>query len=393
MSRRCWWLAATVAILICGPSRAQEGLAPVHEAFREPVTARVAVEAPVAPPGPISSRPAARPGPAAAWIPGYWDYDAGSQRFRWVDGVWRVPPPGLTWESGYWARGKSGAYERIAGFWMRARRSAYETEGPPVGKAPAEEPGAAPGPDRFWVAGHHVPKARGVGVEWKPGFWSKVQPGWVWQPAVWLDRPAGWAYEPGFWVPADLASNPPRGSSRVTLTIAEAQKYLRAQTLAGVVTSDAEAYAARHAAAPRPVPTPMLISPSALAGGVNTDSPIVPNWSAPNANTASGGYATPPPSYYIGNSAPGQTYGSYSREPTGVLGQSTYIGSSAPGQSYPSYASSPAGLPGQTYYIGNSAPGQTYGSYSTSGNSVGGYGYGASPPGTNTGGQVGGTGP
>jgi hypothetical protein len=77
------------------------------------------------------------------------------------------------------------------------RHPAWRTTGPPADH-PAETPAAAPGPDYFFVAGHYVPA--GDELRWRPGFWTRVQPGWEWIPARWVRRPTGWEFRAGQWV-------------------------------------------------------------------------------------------------------------------------------------------------------------------------------------------------
>ncbi len=74
--------------------------------------------------------------------------------------------------------------------------SVIRREGPP--RALPEDPaGPAPGPDYFYIAGQYVPS--GTGVAWRPGFWTRAQPGWEWVPARWVRRTEGWAYREGHW--------------------------------------------------------------------------------------------------------------------------------------------------------------------------------------------------
>ena len=69
-------------------------------------------------------------------------------------------------------------------------------EGPPR-DLPEDRPGPAPGPDYFYIAGQYVPS--GTGVAWRPGFWTRTQPGWEWVPARWVRRSEGWVYREGRW--------------------------------------------------------------------------------------------------------------------------------------------------------------------------------------------------
>jgi hypothetical protein len=128
-----------------------------------------------------------------------------------------VPAPGMIWVAGRWARAEGGWY-RVTGFWSPRRGGGldsrpvvgtigldWRTSGPPADHPP-ETTAAAPGPNYFFVAGHYEPDERGL--IWKPGFWSRIQPGWDWVPARWIRRASGWDFRPGDWVrepqPTDL---------------------------------------------------------------------------------------------------------------------------------------------------------------------------------------------
>jgi len=73
--------------------------------------------------------------------------------------------------------------------------SVLRREGPP--RELPEDPGPAPGPDYFYIAGQNVPS--GTGVAWRPGFWTRSQPGWEWVPARWVRQSQGWVYREGHW--------------------------------------------------------------------------------------------------------------------------------------------------------------------------------------------------
>jgi hypothetical protein len=115
----------------------------------------------------------------------------------------------MIWVSPRWERDQGG-WHRVAGQWSprrdaavvrnslaAPREPAWRTTGPPADQ-PAETPAAAPGPDFFFVAGYYAPA--GDQLRWRPGFWTRVQPGWDWVPARWVRRPSGWEYRAGHWV-------------------------------------------------------------------------------------------------------------------------------------------------------------------------------------------------
>lgn len=179
-------------------------------------TARV--YAPNEPPPPIAERRSGRrPGPRAVWTPGYWEWDPDDARFVWVGGSWRVPPAGMVWTPGRWARDPRGWYF-VAGDWtpradraaVAANRPAWRVDGPPA-EHPEDTPPPAPGPDFFYVAGHHAPAPSGDRLTWVPGYWAAIQPGWDWIPARWVRRPGGWDYREGRWIrdPGDVVERAP----------------------------------------------------------------------------------------------------------------------------------------------------------------------------------------
>jgi len=168
------------------------------------------VHAPQQPPRPIAERPSGpRPDRRATWVPGYWDWDPTRAEFVWIGGVWQMPPPGSMWVTSRWMRDNDG-WSRTPGFWSRRRdngavpttystaiQPAWRTTGPPADH-PDASPAAAPGPDYFYISGYYAPA--GDQLKWKPGFWTRAQPGWDWIPARWVHRAAGWEFRAGYWV-------------------------------------------------------------------------------------------------------------------------------------------------------------------------------------------------
>jgi len=94
-----------------------------------------------------------------------------------------LEPPALTTPD----PGVAGSADPLALIWR---------EGPPRA-LPEDRAGPAPGPDYFYIAGQYVPS--GTGVDWRPGFWTRAQPGWEWFPARWVHRSEGWVYREGHW--------------------------------------------------------------------------------------------------------------------------------------------------------------------------------------------------
>jgi hypothetical protein len=139
-------------------------------------------------------------------VPGHWSWSPAKADFVWVAGSWRVAPEGATWVAGRWLRDADGWYW-VPGYWNtpKARATAAEAVGPrnwraegPPTEQPDDPPGAAPGPNAFYVPGHYTPE--GDRLTWTRGFWAEVQPGWDWIPARWVRRTNGWEYREGYWL-------------------------------------------------------------------------------------------------------------------------------------------------------------------------------------------------
>ena len=300
-------------------SRDRRPAIPVHEAYLPPKLEEVAARTSIPPPRSIASMAEPKSGDSAIWINGYWDFDAATQRFVWVEGVWRVAPPGRFWVVGYWAQSASGGYERVAGYWADERRGSIEFSGPPAAR-PAENPGVSPGADRFYIAGHYEPKERGVGVVWKPGYWSKMQSGWSWIPAAWLKRPAGWAFQEGYWIQTDRLSDPPRGGRAISMTPSETERLARLQ---GIASARARALTI-DPNGPRSVLNDVTSSMNSVlnvapGGLLRPNNNLAPNnrsrlpgggyeMLTPTPGTGRDGVGTqiPAPTYYIGHSAWGE---------------------------------------------------------------------------------------
>src|SRR5579863_6764577 len=59
--------------------------------------------APVAPPAqPVAEDQPPQPDPADTWVPGYWWWSPPLQRYVWISGAWRRPPPDVAWTPGVW---------------------------------------------------------------------------------------------------------------------------------------------------------------------------------------------------------------------------------------------------------------------------------------------------
>jgi hypothetical protein len=175
---------------------------PVHEAFAAPRP--VSLEPPPlvekAPPGPLNEDiPSEKPeGDNVQWIPGYWDYDRAADKFVWVSGVWRTPPPGRQWAAGYWTAA-DGQWRRQPGFWTAFSETSknqevvyYPKPPEPKGENMADAPPNTVFAPGSWTYGTG-------GYTWSPGQFIASAPGWSWTAASYSWTPAGYTYTRGYW--------------------------------------------------------------------------------------------------------------------------------------------------------------------------------------------------
>jgi hypothetical protein len=209
---RCPWLpgqeAAPAADALPPEPKGVEVMArgPVHEAFATP-TGEAAPTRPVPkqPPKPLNEvPPEEKPEGDVVWIGGYWAWDDDRNDYLWVSGVWRTVPPGKQWVAGYW-REDGDRWQWVNGFWTEAAPQEAAAKDitylPPPPKPPAVSPsGEPPSPESFYVPGMYV--WTNDGYAWRPGYWARVQPGYVWVPAHYRWTPSGYVYIAGYW---DLA--------------------------------------------------------------------------------------------------------------------------------------------------------------------------------------------
>jgi hypothetical protein len=174
---------------------------PIHEAFADPALPDPEPSPLVnqEPPAAVPEQPAAyKPDGDFQWIPGYWDWDDDADRFLWVTGVWRQPPPDMRWVPGYWDD-VAGGWQRVKGFWIRdeVEDVVYYEKPPATLEAGPSSP--APAANYFWIPGSWSYVNVSSGFSWQAGYWAPYQPDWVWTPARWVWTPAGFVYIPGFW--------------------------------------------------------------------------------------------------------------------------------------------------------------------------------------------------
>lgn len=171
---------------------------PVHEAFAQPYEMKSGGDFVVnqEPPRPIDEVPP-RQVPQSSefeWIPGYWGWEPGDERFIWISGIFRKAPEEMTWNPGYWTRVDNG-YAWVSGCWVRDGELYLVSATPPDPKP--ENPGQQPSPQHFWVPGHWDYSQRDY--QWNPGFWARGIEDRVWVPARYLWTPRGYLAVDGYW--------------------------------------------------------------------------------------------------------------------------------------------------------------------------------------------------
>jgi WXXGXW repeat (2 copies) len=176
---------------------------PIHEAFGTPgvpdpaLGIRIHAEAP---PKPIVEKPPENvlADEGTLWIPGYWAWSDEANKYVWVSGLFRKPPPGRSWIAGYWSEGISG-YRWTSGYWSGDQASAETVEPLPVPPSSIDNGPSQPQPGEnyFWLPGQW--EYADDQYKWRSGYWTMHQEGWVWQPACYMHTPKGFVYVDGYW--------------------------------------------------------------------------------------------------------------------------------------------------------------------------------------------------
>lgn len=135
-----------------------------HEALAEDEHDYVTVTVKAAPPEPMEEvvRLESKPNPKAVWIPGYWRWDAGEDKYEWVSGVWRREIPDTTWKPGKWIK-VGDDWEWQPGYWASKDSPDMVVVKITPPDPLKEEPGAAPGIEPHLGAGC---------VEVRFGYWQ-----------------------------------------------------------------------------------------------------------------------------------------------------------------------------------------------------------------------------
>lgn len=175
---------------------------PLHEAFIAPVsdiTTQEVVETP--PPKAKAEIAPKQPNNQTVWIPGYWTLDRQTEKFVWICGVWRVPPPDHSWLRGNWIEVDSG-WTWVRGFWIETKNQTISNIIHTKIPAPAtqnEATGEPPGSDYFWSMGYWNFNQTLGKFQWLSGSWQKFNPKWIFIAAHWIWRPEGYIFIPAYW--------------------------------------------------------------------------------------------------------------------------------------------------------------------------------------------------
>lgn len=172
---------------------------PVHEAFAEPTifNPQPGLVINREPPADIKEVPPdEKPSADAIWINGYWGWDAATNDFLWVSGVWRIPPPGRRWVEGYWTQVSDG-WQWVSGYWASAAEEQVTYLPAPPATLENGPTSPQPGADYVWIPGHWV--FVNDAYEWSPGYWTEIATEQVYVPAEYAWTPRGYVFVDGYW--------------------------------------------------------------------------------------------------------------------------------------------------------------------------------------------------
>jgi hypothetical protein len=171
---------------------------PVHEAFAAPTASdpKPGAVVPKKPPADIDEEPPELRPEGAIWINGYWEWDAETEDFLWISGLWRVPPPEMRWVPPYWTEA-DGGWQRVPGFWTSTAATELEYRPTPPDSLEVGPTSPAPAENYFYIPGSWT--YYDTGYRWRGGYWCPYREDWVWCPARWIWTPAGCIYQAGYW--------------------------------------------------------------------------------------------------------------------------------------------------------------------------------------------------
>lgn len=173
---------------------------PVHEAFAQPFDAKPGPNKAIKkePPQPVAEEPPAqRPeGANVQWIPGYWAWNADTDNFLWVSGMWRNVPEGRHWVHGFWSDTADGNVW-VNGHWAAQGEQDFQFVPEPPATKETFQIGAAPDQSSFYIPGTWF--YTDAGWQWRDGYWTDARVGYTWVPANYYWTPHGYIFTNGFW--------------------------------------------------------------------------------------------------------------------------------------------------------------------------------------------------
>jgi len=171
----------------------------VHEAVQREQLEETSLWSQIPPPDPLdeTARSGRNPSGSAVWVEGYWRWYPGLQRYLWVSGCWREPPPNLVWYEGHWRKG-GDRWLWEPGYWgPRRRHRLHEVNRRPPSRR-LESPGLASGPGTVWIPGAW--RFDGRRFVWVPGEWRRPpRQHMVWISGSWIKHNNRYVYLPGRW--------------------------------------------------------------------------------------------------------------------------------------------------------------------------------------------------
>ncbi|MCH9609984.1 MAG: hypothetical protein S4CHLAM81_11150 [Chlamydiales bacterium] len=171
----------------------------VHEAFLPPEQDQIILQAvPIKPPEDITERTPKSEIKNAVWIPGYWNWSGEHDRYVWISGTRRVPPPGHEWIEGKWKHYDEG-WVWLHGFWSpHAEKDLSAISRPPPDRVD-EAVQNPPGQNYFWLPGHWIYSESEGDFVWYTGRWQEFDESWQYVPAHYVWRDKGYIFIEGYW--------------------------------------------------------------------------------------------------------------------------------------------------------------------------------------------------
>lgn len=199
----CFFLGVLIGCILCSPLQSAfepYPLADIHEGFVSKASGPVEFDAiSAAPPQPLNEKIPDQTIQQAMWIPGYWMWAPEVRDHVWISGVWRVPPPGMSWIPGVWHQVDGEGWIWLNGFWSHAPLSELvKSESFPPDPV-TQKPGFPDSSNYFWNPGYWQYEEGTKAYSWISGAWELLDPNWVLIPARYQWRPEGYVFIASYW--------------------------------------------------------------------------------------------------------------------------------------------------------------------------------------------------